>query len=223
MSFDDFKVFFLHHETHNSSPSFICDTCSASFKTQRKLNYHKVQDHGQESMLKEICQECGISVRFLKQHINLMHRKEESLLLCEECEFSTYIKGEMKNHKKTKHIQNATCQYCQKVVKDLVKHLDKMKCDLPEEERRRLQKEAEVSCEICHKVLTSKVKLKKHMKVMHTDAQYHCEFCNFQTRHSTNLAQHVRTVHEKKPAKESCPYCNKTCISLDWHIEKFHP
>jgi len=222
LSFDDFKIFFLHYDTHTSSPSFICDICSASFKTQRKLNYHKEHDHGQASMLKEICQECGKSVRLLKQHIRLMHTKEEALLLCEECEFSTYIKGEMKNHKRTKHIQSVICPHCQKLVKDLVKHLEKMKCDLPEEERKRFQKETEVHCDICLKVLTCRAKLKKHTKVMHTDDLHQCGFCNFQTRHSHNLAQHVRTVHEKKPAKESCPFCSKTCTSLNWHIEKFH-
>ena len=218
LSFDRFDIFYLHQETHLNE--YVCDICSVGFRNNRILVAHQKNDHNIQIEEKlEVCPHCGIFVKHVKDHIK---RKHERVLQCTECDYATDNKRNLENHFKARHTNETvtSCPYCNKIVKTLANHLDRMKCHLSEEEKQRLA--IEVKCEICQKSFPSHLKLRRHVIRMHTDAQFQCEICNFQTKHVQNLKQHVRTVHEKKPVKESCPYCNKTCTSLEWHINTFH-
>ena len=49
-----------------------------------------------------------------------------------------------------------------------------------------------------------------------------CPHCDYRTSEGFNLRIHIARVHEGKSFKAECPYCNKSVVSLDWHIEKYH-
>ena len=49
-----------------------------------------------------------------------------------------------------------------------------------------------------------------------------CPHCDYRTSEGFNLRIHIARVHEGKSFKAECPYCNKSVVSLDWHLEKYH-
>ena len=49
-----------------------------------------------------------------------------------------------------------------------------------------------------------------------------CPHCDYKTSEGFNLRIHIARVHEGKKFKAECPYCNKSVVSLNWHLEKYH-
>ena len=49
-----------------------------------------------------------------------------------------------------------------------------------------------------------------------------CPNCDYRTSEGFNLRIHIARVHEGKSFKAECPYCYKSVVSLDWHVEKYH-
>jgi len=223
LAFDDFKAFVLHQQTHG--PGFLCDICSTSFLSKRTLEHHKKKDHNKiddDELEKEVCPKCGISVTNVKNHIKRKHGEEGPAMKCPECDFSTNYKRDFDMHFNARHTtkQVINCPHCNKVIKNLQKHMATVKCHLPEEERQKFL--INVKCNQCDKVFSSHEKVRKHVRRVHTDIQHNCKLCNFHTKHERNLKHHIRTVHEKKPLKEICPFCNKTCTNLEWHVQTYH-
>jgi len=219
--FDKFEVYYIHLEAHEAT--FVCDQCSAQFRTDLRLRNHQKIFHGlqKESKKKEeVCNICGLMFKNMKAHMQAKHTDESKLFRCEQCDYKSPNRNEVKRHFTAIHTNdNVTkCPFCKKPVKALKRHLLRSKCDIPESERKTI----EVSCDICQKTFGSVEYLKNHKRKVHTDNQYQCSICNFQSKYIENLKQHVRTVHEKKPLRETCPHCDKVCTSIEWHIKNFH-
>ena len=96
MAFDNFGVFFLHLEMHESA--FVCDICSTAFRTLRILNNHKRMDHNIEVGKKEVCPKCGAFVNNIQNHLRNVHNEVKPILQCSECSYSTQDKHNLKNH-----------------------------------------------------------------------------------------------------------------------------
>ena len=63
----------------------------------------------------------------------------------------------------------------------------------------------------------------RHIKVIHMNQKdKSCPHCDYRTSEGFNLRIHIARVHEGKRFKAECPYCNKSVVSLDWHLEKYH-
>ena len=91
---------------------------------------------------------------------------------------------------------------------------------MPEAERTKKQN---IVCNQCGKVLKGKRQLQKHVKVMHNRVYSHfCDKCDYKTHVKMNLMMHVKRVHEGKPLKEQCPYCDSVTGSMDFHIKTYH-
>ena len=133
------------------------------------------------------------------------------------------LDSDMKKHIRRRHEQSnpVNCPWCGKFVKCLDQHLQRTKCNVPEEERK---VKPTVMCEYCHKVLKTKKSLKQHIQVVHAsaDEMFQCDQCSFKSKYKPNLRMHIKTVHERRSAKEVCPKCNKTCVNLEWHLENYH-
>ena len=65
--------------------------------------------------------------------------------------------------------------------------------------------------------------MKRHFEVVHDRKRpFGCGDCSYTASTRFNLQIHVKRVHERKTIKDTCPYCNKPCIGLDWHIRTYH-
>ena len=224
INFDDFKVFWVHQESHKEK--HICDICSNEFRSSIYLRNHKrtihnITDEKYNNRFCQICPECGKSVDSLKQHMQLIHSPHK--LQCPHCEYQTPYKNNLKNHIENKHtgVNIKNCPFCGKLVKNVKRHVLAAKCDLPEEERN--NPADNVSCDRCNKQFKNLERLKKHIRDIHDKPAMQCQLCNFQTKYNCNMRMHVKRVHENKPLRETCPICNKECVSVDWHMKTYHP
>ena len=57
---------------------------------------------------------------------------------------------------------------------------------------------------------------------MHGNEEFHCDQCSFKTKYKPNLRMQIKTVHDRRPSKEVCKECNRTCTNLEKHIENYH-
>ncbi|KAG5668167.1 hypothetical protein PVAND_016117 [Polypedilum vanderplanki] len=121
---------FYHHkkEMHNVDRTYDCSECSSIFTTKNRLKYHKqTQKCKRENefcslfkYMKKNLEAIPINERFVCKHCNKKHESllnlkihllfvhNETLLKvikCDKCDYTTYIKGHMKDHQKA-HANN---------------------------------------------------------------------------------------------------------------------
>ena len=223
--FDQFENLWQHgSQSHTCSgvAKFICEICKIRYKTEGLYEAHKEKVHGvlrsisNDVRKKQVCEECGISVFDLNEHMKKVHSSVKNYL-CQFCDKRYKSQSDLSGHIKHQHNTISNCPHCDKKVKYLDSHVQKMKCYLPSNQRPRF----EMPCKECGKIFTRKSYLRAHLSRVHGELK-ECPSCDFKTKYSQNLKMHIRTVHDKKPVKEKCPHCNKICVSLEWHISVYH-
>ena len=217
-NFDDYLELKDHLQSHNNPP-VKCDHCELVFTEPKKRKKH-MKEHVSS---KFVCQECG-AVLLTKMGLEVhkaKHGDPNEKVPCPHCSYTTWTQNEMNYHIKSVHISKpSSCPYCGKLVKKLKNHLERIQCNVPENERI-LKKH---KCELCDKTFSLKSGLKRHMEFIHGDRNrsIKCELCSYATCTKFNLFIHIRRMHEGKPLKSSCPYCFKEVVKLEHHIQLFH-
>ena len=151
-------------------------------------------------------------MRILQHEYTTKHRPH--------CPYSSKISTDLNRHIQRTHTEETvtTCPYCAKRTKNIKRHLKINKCDRPED-----KVFAHIKCDRCEKTFSSKEHMKRHIKRIHDKIlDVHCLQCDYKTYSNFNLRIHVTRVHEGKQLKQSCPYCQQTVISMDWHIKMYH-
>ena len=84
-------------------------------------------------------------------------------------------------------------------------------------------------CENCHKYLSSKKSLSKHVRSIHTgDKNFHCQICEISFLQGHELKSHVKKKHTKDgevPETFYCDQCTKQFTAknvLNNHIKYVH-
>jgi len=213
MNFETFESFTLHIEAHMPEK---CDICKKSFKNKDFLKKHVDSTHNRTA--KEMCPVCGKIYKNVSNHVRIAH--EYMTKQCPHCPYSSKISTDLNRHIQRTHTEETvtTCPYCAKTTKNIKRHLKINKCDRPEE-----KVFAHIKCDRCDKTFSSKEHMKRHIKRIHDKIlDIHCLQCDYKTYSNFNLRIHVTRVHEGKQLKQSCPYCQQSVISLDWHIKMYH-
>ena len=222
--FDQFENLWQHgSQSHTCSgvAKFICEICKMRYKTEGLYEAHKEKVHGvlrsisNDVRKKQVCEECGISVFNVNEHMRIAHSSVKNYL-CQFCDKKYKTQSELTRHIKHQHNTISKCPHCDKKVKFLDEHIQRVKCYLPPNERPRFEK----PCKKCGKIF-QKNTLRTHLNNVHGELK-ECTFCEFKTKYAQNLRMHIKTVHDMKPVKEKCPHCNKICVSLEWHISTYH-
>ena len=235
-SFENFPEYYKHYPSHLEP--IQCPMCPKTFLIDDRLTFHITKVHigeknkekrrksGSKRKEKSCCPICGKNVVRLNAHLRLHETKsrEENKIQCPNCDYTSFSKNDMNRHIKKRHTEvcPVNCPWCGALTKDLHRHLREKKCNIPEEER---PKNARVTCEFCGKDLKDDDALGKHLKYMHDEnvKQYQCDLCGYKTKRLENLRMHIKRVHERKALKEVCPVCSKVCVSLQWHMDTYHP
>ncbi|KAG6450316.1 zinc finger protein OZF [Manduca sexta] len=150
---------------------------------------------------KRVCDECGLVVRNLKDHMQRhlpdTKRKRFPCNLCEKIFASASAKYK---HVKRKHLGiKKHCKVCDKNVVNLKQHVLVMHNSeaLPYE------------CIACKRRFITKSRLEVHMLIHTKDRPHACEQCGKRFRTKLTLSMHTRQVHDKEKT-HLCQFCSKS-------------
>ena len=75
-------------------------------------------------------------------------------------------------------------------------------------------------CDLCEKIVDSKIKMKQHMKSFHTftTADYKCEECNFIGTNQFTMEVHFGKTHSESSECGSCDFETKSSEDLKMHL-----
>ena len=211
--FTNFEDYWAHV---NRNGGTVCQVCNKRFTTEFALKLHKTKQHKDLHLEGQaICPICGAKAFDIKQHVFLEHQLKD----CPECgkQFTrTQLKIHLKKeHNKSKPVVKQQCQNCGKVVMNLKLHMEKVQCNIPEQDRNK----ALEHCDICDK----QVRDLYHHKYQTHSEEVKCHLCDYKTSRKYNLKTHIQKVHEKvEQKKEFCTYCGKQVQNLNIHLQKFH-
>ena len=139
--------------------------------------------------------------------IDLMKIESESTLcdICSKTFSNKYIlKAHMKkpsgcSPKKDRLTKTSvTCATCgqDKSASRILKH--ERLCQMSEDERAAYNATRKVECEKCHKILSHRQKLVRHIKTVHNERkEFQCEHCEHQDNRSDNMKTHMKNNHSE--------------------------
>ena len=117
-------------------PDFLlhCTICTLVLEGKSDLTEHMVAVHKQSAedalglyeklltkaqttrkSIKRVCPHCGKSVSNLLKHIQVVHEKDkQKRFLCDQCDFSTIVKGSLRRHMEAIHLKTTMyhCEQC---------------------------------------------------------------------------------------------------------------
>ena len=174
-TFSNNYVLKTHMKAHTSNPASgdraLCNICSKTFANKYILKTH-IEIHSEdteaerENLPCHVCQKTFSNKYNLKYHIRTHdeHGKENETTLCNVCSKilkRTVLKKHMRNmHGETKA---AECRYCGLQTRISSINAHENRCKRSDEEKL-LRK---VKCGQCDKALSSRNKLRRHMKNIH--------------------------------------------------------
>ncbi|XP_075988616.1 uncharacterized protein LOC142984743 [Anticarsia gemmatalis] len=180
---------------------------STNSATKVKYNFDQHITFDKESE-KYSCNQCLKEFKSLKNMLSHCIEKHDVLPYeCTYCDKKYRMKKQVVKHVNTVHAvqgkETYKCSFCNK------KFIEKAK--LVEHEFRHTNA-GKFQCDICNRVLKSKVALTNHLWYIHYGVklknQVLCDICGHSFNDKTNLNIHIRSVHLKeKPF--TCPICNK--------------
>ncbi len=177
---------------------YVCKFCEKSMVKLENLRQHIAMHHLEEEMRPVLmCHSCGKGLanrRSLNRHIALFHSGEVKKLNCDQCSFSTPLRGNLVAHVKSCHpqgerVRNFLCDQCpyqgftgsdvRKHIKNTHTNKGAFPCTWP-------------GC-------TSKFSRSEHLKAhltRHTGERNHlCVICGDAYRTRWNLSSHMKQKH----------------------------
>ena len=179
-----------------------CDACGKSFPASVLLENHMSKDHGAPYRFYCSQPDCsyGVNTRsYLLEHLFSAHRIHAGtspILKCEHCDYVTLSKNLHKKHNLShtavEYSLKCTYEGCDKSFRQkrhLKKHLDEFHGNL------------QLPCPYCSSTFASKIKLRRHEKVMHTQRvrNFKCPYCSHATVTKENCRTHVKRSHPLLP------------------------
>ena len=209
--------FLVDHVQFCSSGSLhMCNMCGTEFASYEKLSQHKMDmDCGLNQIKRKKAEQDGSKFSAIPPGFKLQ---------CAECDFSTTILRELKDHNKfmhgyTKYEVNQICQVCFKVFR-------KRSQRERHEEEQHLEKS--ILCDMCGEAFHTKTQYMCHKRYHHEGKRLEicekqkikralasakeCSHCGKQFKSPYLLNQHVRIYHEKSLAI-TCHICGKSFLA----------
>ena len=205
--------------------TLLCSQCSMTFLSQgtrlSHLSMHGLEDELNSSYLCKHCLNVSQSIDELVSHCKEYHELENlPYFKCDKCSFVSDRFASTEEHYKTVHglekYSPFACKHCNYTVNKLTEH------------RRHVATHKDIShiCDVCGKVLKTKVSLKHHKEFYHKKSDSCvCDICGFTTSHQLWLKRHIKNKHQTEK-KKICPLCEKAFRdknTLEVHLDNKHP
>lgn len=199
-----------HINVHKDPNYFKCLQCNKALSTRRSYEKH-METHQQmkSGQLLFTCEKCDKS--FLKKavfdrHVLTHVPEEERNFQCAICNKKFASEYLRRQHVSLTHTNKYAkiCDICGKLFRDSFSFIRHMA-------EHNGQPVAKVKCDLCGAELTSKYRLNRHMKMMHTEENQQEQICPYCSKISPNLnahRHHVKYAHTLE-RKHACHMCDK--------------
>ena len=182
--------------------SHVCGTCGKSCLSSQILENHLCKEHGAPYRFYCNQEGCNVGVNsrcFLIEHLFSAHKINAGtnpILKCSFCDYYTLRKTLLRKHElshtSVEYSFKCTHEGCDKSfrqVRHLKKHMEQFHVDL------------KLPCPYCSSVFATKLKLRRHERVMHTERvrNFKCAYCNHATVSRENCRTHVKRSHKDEP------------------------
>ena len=168
---------------------FNCETCKKAFKESDKFQSHILAHSKKIKSNSNICEECGYvaSNKYnVATHKKLKH--DDQIQICDICSKDFQGGMKLKIHKRRFHRSSQQCPQCDKVFKNLTKHLRTIHTS---------ESDKKYQCDQCGKGFIDKTRLSTHKLSVHTDKKpFPCRFkCGYACSDAGNRNKHEKSKH----------------------------
>ena len=175
-----------HMKAKHDKMRLKCEECHFKTLSEKALEFHISQKHNENRTIQ--CEFCEFSTTknwALKRHNLLKHIPEENKkeYKCDKCDFNTYIKHQLQDHKRKNHIYISISQKLSKIC---------LKID-----------ETNYKCQTCQQTFPKQYKCERHIKVEHLGLNILdpcrtviCYLCNIEVT-KTSYRRHLRRKHDE--------------------------
>ena len=214
---------------------FHCDKCDYKTDAEKYLKGHRVQKHSSHIVN---CKFCRYSSPF-ETKLQIHELKEHSLVTCDQCDFQSNYKHQMKYHQQENHSFSCKpCDFSTKSKAHLSKHNNvihnqPIKCDTCVTEGTLSYSVEEwlshrqghgltlVSCTKCDFISTKKCDLSAHDNSSHK--QKECQVCRKLFNNKIVLDSHVLHEHRNTLEKcENCEFYSSSFFDMKRHYKHIH-
>ena len=210
------------HQAATHKGPFCCDICGAFLASKASLRNHMEGKHGSKKFQCQLCSFSSTRKFGLTQHMS-MHNG--SILLCDQCNFTTVHKANFIKHIQRKHSKEPkkeskkdefVCEICNAKYSTKLglhrhqkKHTSTDNIECPEEG--------------CNYTTSRPDNLKYHTQKVHQGVRWPCKLCEFVASYKSDLNRHIKVTHEGFLLKcDQCKYTTPKRCRLNWHISKVH-
>ncbi|XP_063899298.1 zinc finger protein 557-like [Helicoverpa armigera] len=181
--------------THSAKREFICDICTRSFNTKKRLETHMAKHN--ENLAKKLayCSVCKVQYKNIfiyRSHLRTSTNHAENVYPCPVCKKKFASKLYCRNHYNFYHLRKSKfkCEICNKLfISDW-----RVKCH--KQIHHGLSRTRDHPCNICNKKFYTLAMLRMH-KLIHSDQRsYMCADCGDTFKQSASLYTHIKLVHK---------------------------
>lgn len=216
-----------HMVVHTNEQPYTCEICDKKFSWSHTLRLHTKNYHS-VTKVKFVCPyNCGKVCNIdssLRDHIARQH-ENTTTQLCKDCEYTTTIRADMKNHIRVHHMPRTfVCHICAKAfaknytlqihmyTHDVEKRFECPHCPKTFAQNgglfvhvRNIHLRPEQTCNECGQKFATYASLIRHKVYTHKkdDKTYPCDVCEKVFENRIQIYNHKRMVHRKDPLKKA--------------------
>ena len=211
---------------HTEKP---CNFCEFKAENYSSLKDHADAEHGGIMYPCKYCEKNLVSEEGLRRHELHYHSEKfdenAQLLFCDQCDFQSYGKYQLKRHMQSVHAKDGIsdqCPYCEYVGKSRQRVLRHIKTV---HEGLKVKRSLSSQCDMCEYRCSGPSKLAIHMGAKHgiNREVFYCDQCDFTSNYITSVNNHKKWKHEGEVFR--CDYCEFTSRFkqfLQNHIDNKH-
>ena len=198
----------IHKQSIHEGVVFKCDKCDFEAIQRGSLVGHMAK-HEDNKFKCNVCEKSFRQEAVLTKHLQSAH--EGVWHFCNECDRSFSLLASLNTHKTWIH-ENATKSKA-KSKKSSTRKFNKLadlscdQCDFLTTTKIELKKHtrkshnAEFICQMCESLFSAKQKLDVHVKNKHDGVSYNCDRCKFKSSMKMDLVVHKETIHISREAE----------------------